>query len=155
MEHLKDYKNFQINENILFLAIGMAAPLLLIYGALWGYIKVNALFNYGSFKHAKKKLDFIMSNENVINDPELRQLLQLLYEYRDGLYYGEEEGENQRRTRAFEIKRQIYQRLEQLLSAEEYKKFVKFAKTFELGSEKPAGYFKDKDAKFQGFKYTV
>lgn len=29
------------------------------------------------------------------------------------------------------------------------------AKEFESGSEKPAGYFTDKDVKFQGFKYSI
>ena len=78
-----------------------------------------------------------------------------LGEYKDGLYFGEEEGENPRRTRAFQIRDSIYQRAKELLDDKEYNIFIEAAKEFENGSEKPAGYFTDKDAKFQGWKYTV
>ena len=65
--------------------------------------------------------------------------------------FGEEEGENKRRTMAFKIRDDIYLRSKELLTEDEYRKFISYTKSFEKGSEKPASYFTDKDSEFKGW----
>ena len=155
IENFKTY-NARTNENLLALAGGMLTPaigLLLYYGVMYGYVKLGNLFNFISFTRAASKLSPIF--DKIKDDAVMKKLILKLGEYKDGLYFGEEEGENPRRTKAFQIRDGIYQRAKELLDGKEYNIFINAAKEFERGAERPAGYFTNKDAKFQGWKYTV
>lgn len=150
---IKKFKDHSTKTNESIFLGGGGIGLLLIYGLMYGYVKLGNLFNFISFTRAASKLSPIF--DKIKDDSTMKKLILELGEYKDGLYFGEEEGENPRRTRAFQIRDSIYQRAKELLDDKEYNIFINAAKEFENGSEKPAGYFTDKDAKFQGWKYTV
>lgn len=152
MKHIKTFESFEVNEEFLPVA-GGALGLIVLYGILWGYKKIDNLVDFVKFKNAKNKLEPIF--DKIKDDPKIKELLDELYEYKDGLYYGEEEGENPRRTKANKIKNKIYNRASQLLTTKECEKFIYYLETFEQGVEKPGGYFIDKEDKFKGFKYGV
>lgn len=155
MKHIKLFENYKnntskINEEFI---IGGGLGLLIWYGAMHGYVKIGNLFNFIKFKNAIIRIEPIFNK--IKDDQKIQSLIKELYEYRDALYFGEEEGGNPRRRKAFEIRDAIYTRAKEILDEKEFDIFVSAAKEFERGSEKPAGYFTDKDAKFQGWKYTV
>ena len=158
MKHVKKFEQYdnnlinKTNEEV-FVGIGGGLGLLLWYGVMYGYVKISNLFNSIKFKIAINKIEPIFNK--IKDDEKIQSLLKDLYEYKDGLYFGEEQGPNPKRTKAFETRDAIYQRAKELLNEKEFDIFKSSAKEFEEGSEKPAGYFTDKDSKFQGFKYTV
>ena len=79
----------------------------------------------------------------------MKELVAKLVEYKNYLYFGEEEGANPRRKAAFKLRDEIHQRAKELLSEKEYEVFISAAKGFEEGSGKAAGYFTD--SKFRGY----
>jgi len=151
MKHIKKFENYTTNESMIL--FGAGGGLLLWYGLMYGYSKIQNLFNFIKFKTAINKIEPIFNK--IKDDQQIQSLLQELYEYKDGLYFGEEEGENPRRTKAFKTRDAIYQRAKEILDEKEFNIFVSSAKEFESGSEKPGGYFINKDDEFQGWKYTV
>jgi hypothetical protein len=155
MNYIKNFKNYDsTNESMAFLAAGgPAIGLLLWYGLMYGYVKISNLFNFIAFKRAISKIEPIFNK--IKDDSRMMELITELGELKDGLYFGEEEGSNPRRTQAFQVRDSIYQRAKELLDENEYKTFVSAAKEFESGSEKPGAYFTDKDAEFKGWDYTV
>ena len=150
---IKNFKDYHKKTNESIFAFGGGLGLLLIYGLMYGYVKLGNLFNFVSFTKAASKLSPIF--DKIKDDDTMKRLVNELGDYKDVLYFGEEEGVNPRRKKAFEIRDSIYKRAKELLDEREYNIFIDAAKEFESGSEKPAGYFTDKDAKFQGWKYTV
>ena len=153
---IENFKNFSLkkNENVGFgLGFGLVgAGLLLIYGLMYGYVKLQNLFNFVSFTRASSKLSPIF--DKIKDDDTIKKLVKELGDYKDDLYF-EEDYYNPRKVKAFEIRDSIYQRAKELLDEREYNIFIDATEEFERGSEKPASYFTDKDAKFQGWKYTV
>lgn len=149
---IENFKEFDSKTNEGVLAVG-GIGLLLVYGLMYGYVKLHNLFNFVSFIRSASKLSPIF--DKIKDDHTMKRLIKELGDYKDELYFGEEEGENPRRTKAFKIRDSIHQRAKELLDEKEYNIFIDATKEFESGSEKPAGYFIDKDAKFKGWKYTV
>lgn len=152
MKKIKKFEQYNTNES-LAVAAGGGLILLAAYGALWGYSKVENLFNFIKYQKALYQISPIF--DKIKGDSKIIKLLKDLFEYKDGLYFGEEEGENPRRTKAFKIRNEIYDRASEILNEEEFNTFKSAATEFERGSEKPAGYFTDKDSKFQGWEYTA
>lgn len=150
MKHIKKFENHEtkINEESIIL-FGVAPALLLIYGIMYGYTKIQNIVDYVSFIRAASKLEPIF--DKIKDDVEMSEIILKLDEYKDVLYFGEVEGDDPRRKKAFGIVREIYRRAKELLDDREYNIFISAAKEFERGSRKPGAYFVNKDAKFQGW----
>jgi hypothetical protein len=154
MKHIKKFENHEakINEENIGL-IGVAPALFLIYGIMYGYVKIKNIIDYVSFIRAASKLEPIF--DKIKDDAEMSEMILKLGEYEDGLYFGEVEGGNPRREKAFDIIREIYRRAKELLDDREYNIFIGAAKEFERGSGKPGAYFTNKDSRFQGWERGV
>lgn len=139
------------NESLVLLPAALG--LVVWYGLMYGYVKVKTLIDFVTFKNALSKIEPIF--DKIKDDAQMLDLLKQLDNHKDGLYFGEEEGENPRRTKAFQIIEQIYDRASEILDAKEFELFKSSAKNVDYGSGKPAAYFTKEDPKFTHWDRTV
>jgi hypothetical protein len=150
MKHIKRFENHKTNESSVLFVGGTG--LLLWYGIMYGYVKIRTLFEFAKFKIAINKIEPIF--DKIKDDEQIQSLIQELYKYKDDLRYGEDE-HGQRRREGFKLRDAIYQRAKEILDEKEFNVFTSSAREFESGSEKPAGYFINKDDEFKGWGTSV
>ena len=127
----------------------LATPFIAL-GLFRGYGEIARFIDKMDFKMAKAKIGPIF--DKIKDDRKIQELLGQLQQYKNSLYFGEEEGENPMRDRAYDIRSEFYKRTKELLSEKDYKVFIEACNEFEDGVGTPAGYFIDKDAEYTRYR---
>jgi hypothetical protein len=122
MKHIKEYKLFKTNESVIANTLGPV----IILGLIYGYNTIKGIINKTKFLLATKEINDISTK--VEANPELESLFDKLADIIDQPDFKY----NPKSDEFIELSNKISEKMREMLSPEDYKRWEDFTKKYSL-----------------------